>query len=140
MSHFTKTAQANIVDRIAFAEACKELGLATIVENTTIQSFYGEAAQKVDVLAKGSGRAAVGLQKQKDGKYGMVSDWYCMRGSIPSAYKKACGNDLSDQNMQNTLLQFTTKHTLMRSYRAKGYSVRTAEGKNGAINMVLSKS
>ena len=136
MSHFTKNSKANIVDRVAFEEACKELGLTNVIHDTTIQSFYGEAAQKVDVLASYGQRCQVGLQKNAKGQYDMIADWYCVNRETPSALKAQMGNGRS---AENAILQFTTKHTLARKYRSQGYNCQFTNSQDGAIKMVMTK-
>lgn len=118
MSHFTKLDKANIVDAASFIAACQELGLTNVKQNVEIKDFYGQT-MKVDVAIK-CGKFDIALKKNANDTYDMVGDWWGIRGSGLSGKLKG----LTEVDIQNMLLQYTTKHTIINRYKKQGYQVQ----------------
>ena len=140
MSHFSKLAKSNIIDVKAFVAAMKELGFTNIKENTTIKDYVGKT-MKVDV-AVDCGRYSIGLVKNESGKYDMVSDWWGIRTrcKLPPEFIKACKvQNMSDQDIQDCLLRYTTKHTLVNKYKKLGYQCVTKEDNDGKLQITMNK-
>lgn len=142
MSHFTKNSQANIIDKAAFMAACRELGSTDVREKCVIKDYYKDN-MTVDAAAR-FGDTDVGLVKAETGKgYNMVSDWWGIRTtenrnvSRPAALSKALNGDLSDQNIQNCLLKYTTKHTIVNKYKKQGFSAKVTNGTKGELKVSL---
>lgn len=140
MSHLSILAKANIIDKPAFIEGCKELGYTKITENTTIIAHDGKT-MRVDVAVT-NGKYSVGLVKNVSGKYDLVGDFQCFGWELPSAIKtalKMTGSYVSDTEIQNCILRYTTKHTLTNQYKKLGYNCKANEDKAGNIQVTMTK-
>jgi len=122
MSHFTKLERANIVNVDAFISANKELGLTEIRKNVEITDYYGNKI-KVDVAIK-VGKYDIALKKNDAGSYDMVADWWGLRTSDLPAKLKACR---SETDLQDLILKYTTKHTIVAKYKAQGWRANIKE-------------
>ena len=140
MSHLTTNSKANIVSKEAFMAACKELGYTKITENTTIKAYDGKT-MKVDVAVKNS-KGEIGLVKNATGKYDLVGDFQCFGWELSGAIREAMQTKetyVSDEEIQNCILRYTTKHTLVSKYNKLGYNCKTTTDKTGALQVVMTK-
>lgn len=134
MSHFTKIDRANIIDTVAFASACKELGFVDVRKNVEITDFYGKRIT-VDVAIK-CGKYDIALQKNKAGTYDMVADWWGVRGSnLPDKLKKC----RSDEDLQNMILKHTTKNTIVNRYKRQGFRATVREDEDENLHVELAR-
>lgn len=138
MSHFTSLQKAQIKDVEAFIAACQELGFTNIRRNVSITDYNGKTIT-VDVAAGNGGRYDVALQKNANGSYSMVSDWWGIRtsGSRLSSHFKGCAYD---EDIQNVFLKHTTKNTLINNYKRQGFRATYTESENGDLHLQLSRN
>ena len=138
MSHFTKLDKANIVSQDAFLAACEELGLYEVIKNTTITDYYGNKTN-VDVAVK-VGRYHIGLQKNQAGTYDMIADWWGVRGNLPDGkLRTALGNQFSEEDIQDCMLRYTTKHTITQKYKKLGFRINVQEDENKSLIVNMTK-
>jgi hypothetical protein len=139
MSHFVTNSKANIVDKKAFIAACKELGLTSVQENVNIKDYYGKV-MKVDV-AVACGKYHIGLLKNATGKFDMVADWWGIRCSdLPKEFKEVCkSQNMTDQDIQDCVLRYTTKNTIVNKYRLQGYACKVVDDKTGQLQVTMTK-
>jgi len=132
MSHFTKLEKANIVSQDAFLAACEELGLNEVIKNTTIKDYFGNSS-KVDVAVK-VGSYHIGLVKNDAGTYDMIADWWGVRGSqLRGKLKEALGSSYSEEDIQDCMLRYTTKHTITKKYKKMGFRINVQEDENKSL-------
>ena len=140
MSHFTTNSKCNIVDTKAFEDAVRELGFAKVTRNTMLKGYMGNT-MKVDI-AVACGSYGIGLIKNAEGKYDMVADWWGLRhpGMLPPQFIKALkGEGLTDAAIQDCVLRYTTKHTIVNKYKKMGFNCATTEDKAGNIQVTMTK-
>ena len=141
MSHFTTIKTANIVDAKAFVAACRELGFdGVLTHNTTIKDMVGKRIQ-VDLAIK-VGDYDIGLVKNAAGTYDVVADWYVIRNRAPQALVDAIGatgRNVTQTAVQNAIVQFTTKHTIVDKYKKLGYRAKVRVGDNRELVVSLSR-
>lgn len=137
MSHFTKLDKANIKSPQAFIEACKELGLTNIKENNVITDYYGNkttAAVSVKV-----GEYDIGLQENDAGNFDMIADWWGVRKqNLPGEMTSKMKSKTEDE-IQNCMLRYTTKHTITARYKKAGYKVNVSENEDRSLVVNLTK-
>lgn len=139
MSHFTKNTKVFVTDTEAFIKACRELGIKGKVSHDTLMRGYMGKKQKVALCIDAGGGYDIGLEKEAgaENKYGMVADWWGVRGQ--SGNSRFAGK--SDEDIQNMILQGTTKHAIKDKYEAQGFDVSVVEDKKtGEIKMSLTRS
>ena len=123
MSHFTAMKTANIVSKEAFVAGCKELGYTNIKEGGTIRGWAGNT-QKMDVaVTVPNSKYDFGIKKSADGKrFDVIAEDYFDRAAL------------------GKVVQFATKHQLIRDFRLKGFSARvTVDAKTQAMTVSLTK-
>jgi hypothetical protein len=75
MSHFT-TIQTQVRDLAALADACTELGLS-LAANANCRGYAGVTRKAPQVIRlKGPYDIAVEPTKEKDGTFGLTTDWW----------------------------------------------------------------
>jgi hypothetical protein len=122
MSHFT-TIKTQIKDVEALRMACQELGL-TLLQNVNARGF-GQQQRHGDFVIKLSGPYDIAVNQQKDGTYGLTTDWWA--GHV----EKEVGKDYSK------LLQLYGVHKASLEARKKGFSVLRRPQPNGSIKLIL---
>jgi len=135
MSHFTKLDRCNIIDAEAFVAACQELGFLAIRQNVEIRDYYGQTMQ-VDI-AINCGRYDIALKKNAAGTYDLVADWWGVMGSgnkLPEKLRAACR---SEAELQNMLLKYTTKHTIISRYKRQGFRAIVKEDAEQNLHVEL---
>lgn len=133
MSHFTKLAKANITDAQAFAAACRELGLQVSM-NAEGKCFSGRNKIMADVVAHVLDGDDIVLTKNEKGGYDMQADW-SYRGT-QLAQKVGLGNAT---DLQDRLIQLTTKHAIIEKYRRQGFRAQVSEDANKNLNLTLTR-
>lgn len=133
MSHFTKLAKANITNAQAFAAAAQELGLR-ISLNAEGQCFSGRNKIKADVVVHVLDGDDIVLTKNDKGGFDMQADW-SYRGN---QLAQKCGfKNASD--LQDRLIQLTTKHAIVEKYRRQGFRAEVSEDENMNLNLTLTR-
>lgn len=133
MSHFTKLAKANITNAQAFAAAAQELGLKVEL-NAEGRCFSGRNKIMADVVVKVLDGDDIVLTKNEKGGFDMQADW-SYRGQ---ALAQKCGfKNASD--LQDRLIQLTTKHTIVDRYRRQGFRAEVSEDANMNLNLTLTR-
>jgi hypothetical protein len=124
MSHFT-TIQTQIRDLDALNDACVELGVK-LVPNTSCRGFAGVTRKAPHVIQlKGPYDVAVDPSPEKDGSYGLTTDWW----DGHAAKEVGIG--------YGRLLQSYGVHKTMREARSRGLrSTRRVEA-DGSILLTL---
>ena len=124
MSHFT-TIQTQIRDIDALRDACSELGLG-FNANTTCRGYAGITRKAPHVIQlKGPYDIAVDPSPEKDGSYGLTTDWW--DGHVAREVGPGYGR----------LLQSYGVHKTMREARSRGLrSTRRIEA-DGSILLTL---
>ncbi len=139
MSHFTKNTKVFITDTEAFVKACRELGITGEVKHNTKMRGYAGKTQQVALCIDAGGGYDIGLEKEsgKEEKYGMVADWWGVRGHSGNSRFQG----LDDEAIQNLILQGTTKHTIKDKYSAMGFDVSEVKDKTtGEVKMTLTRT
>lgn len=132
MSHFTKLAKANITDPEAFAKAAEELGYKTS-RNATASCYRGRNKIEGEVVVHVIEGDDIALTKNDKGSYDMQADWSYMGGEmIRGTSFKSIGE------LQDRLLQLTTKNTIVEKYRREGWRAHVTE-QGGDLNVQLQK-
>jgi Protein of unknown function (DUF1257) len=134
MSHFTKS-ELGIAD-IDDAEAVlEELGAKNVRRNSTVRAHDGTTL-KVE-LAGDFGRYGVGLTKNANGTYDLVSDWWGVRQFLtPQMVAKLKGKH-DDASIANMIAGQSAVRTIKRTFGAKGFNVVVNETADGAIDIDL---
>jgi hypothetical protein len=133
MSHFSKNTKVFITNLDAFAAACKELGInGKVTMDTSIRMFDG-SMHKVDLAVK-VGNYDIGLQREEEGRYSMVGDWWGIRQGLPTRFQS-----LSDEEQQNLVLKTTTKCAIVSQYEGQGFNCEVVEDKTGAMDITLTR-
>jgi len=122
-----------VTDKDAFVKACREMGFnGKVKENTTIRAFDGKTEKCA--LAINTGTYDIGLVEVEEGKYNLVSDWWGVRRDNMKF------QNMSDDQLQNTVLQNTTKHTIKDKYEAIGFDVTVEPQKTGDMQITLTRN
>lgn len=122
MSHFT-TINTQIKDIEALRAACKEMKLE-LVGNAEARGFV-EQKVKGDYVLKLRGPYDVALNKQRDGSYGLTTDWW--NGHVEKEVGTKFGR----------LLQLYGVHKAIMEARKKGLAVLRRLKQDGSIKLVL---
>ncbi|MDD2708127.1 MAG: DUF1257 domain-containing protein [Verrucomicrobiae bacterium] len=125
MSHFV-TVNTQIKDITALRTACEEMGLA-LIANAEARGFSTHKTRG-DYIIKLKGPYDIALNKQKDGAYGLTTDWW------GSYVEKEVGKNYG------RLLQLYAVHKATIEARKKGHLVKrqtrqTIEGE--VINLLI---
>jgi hypothetical protein len=120
MSHFVKV-QTQINDLAALKMAAVEMGFK-VEENASIRGYYG-LGQTCELVVKLKGRYDVGFNKQEDGTYGMVCDWFA--GYVEEEIGKNGGQ----------LLQGYTYQKVAKEAGQRGYTVQKSMEKDGKMKI-----
>ncbi len=134
MSHFTKLSKAQISSVESFKSACKELGLGELSGTMTIADFSGKSIT-VDHAVK-VGNYAVGLKLGENGKYDMVADWWGVRKALPNKLRHC----KTDSDLQDALLQATTKHAILLKYQRMGFRASVTQDADRNLNIQLTRA
>ncbi|MEI6809736.1 MAG: DUF1257 domain-containing protein [bacterium] len=122
MSHFT-TIETQIKDILALANACIEMGL-TLSGNAEARG-YGSNTLKGDYVIRLKGPYDIAVNLQKDGSYGLTTDWW--DGHVEKEVGKAYGR----------LLQLYAVHKASIEARRKGHTVRRQQMQDGSIKVSI---
>ena len=122
MSHFT-TITTQIRDIEALKEACAELGL-DVAENAQARG-YNTSQIPGEYVIRLKGPYDIAVNQQKDGTYGMTTDWWA--GHV----QKEVGINYG------RLLQLYGVYKATREARRKGYVVRRQPLKDGSIKLSI---
>ena len=122
MSHFTSI-QTQIKDVEALREACRELGLE-LLQNAEARG-YGSTRQRGDFVIRLKGPYDVALNQQKDGTYGLSTDWW--DGHV----EKEVGSNYG------LLLQLYAVHKAAREARKRGLTVQRTVRTDGSIKLTI---
>lgn len=123
MSHFLQV-KTQINDLGALHDAADELGLG-FQEHTAVRGYYGTGDQ-CDVVLKLKGPYDVGFNKQEDGTYQMVCDWWS--GHVEKEIGKNGGK----------LLQSYAYHKIAREAGQHGYTCQNTMEKDGKLKVKIS--
>lgn len=143
MSHFTKLDKANVTSPEAFVKALAELGFNAKPEyNVDIHDAAGQA-MCCDVAVRThtydwSGRRVnhIGIQKRKDGRYDLMSDWWSItsKGGLPAGFAEKHGMNVTD-----AVLRVTTKHAIVDTYRKQGFVAQVKTNADRSISVTLTR-
>ena len=124
MSHFTEI-KTQIKDIEALRSACQELGL-TLLQNADARGYY-ENKTKGDyvVQLKGPYDIAVEPSAEKDGSFGLTTDWW--DGHVAKEVGAGFGR----------LLQFYGVHKTLREAHARGLRATRRTEADGSILLTL---
>lgn len=122
MSHFT-TIETQIRDIEALKVACNELGVS-VIENAEARG-YSKNRQHGDYVIRLKGPYDIAVDKQADGTYGLITDWY--DGHV----EKEVGKDFGK------LLQLYGVYKATAEARKKGYMVNRQALKDGSIKLCI---
>ncbi|WP_342479819.1 DUF1257 domain-containing protein [Paenibacillus sp. FSL L8-0340] len=125
MSHFT-TLQTTIKNIEAVRMACRELGLELVQEGQA--RGYGGRTINGDYVIKCKGPYDVVLNKQQDGHYGIITDWY--QGHVAKEIGEGGGR----------LLQTYGVVLATMEARKLGYSVSRQSMPDGSVKVVLTQA
>jgi hypothetical protein len=124
MSHFT-TIQTQIRDIASLIDACVELGLR-LVPDSTCRGYAGIVRHAPYVIKlRGPYDIAVDHAKEKDGTYGLTTDWW--DGHVAREVGDGYGRLLQSYGVHKTI-----REAALRGLR----TTRTAEA-NGVIRLTL---
>jgi hypothetical protein len=122
MSHFT-TIKTQIKDINALRLACSELSLGLL--QNAIARGYGNSSREGDYVIQVAGPYDIAVEKQKDGTFGLTTDWW--GGHVEAQVGKDFGK----------LLQLYGVHKASLEAKKKGYSVLRHARSDGSIKLVL---
>ena len=122
MSHFT-TIKTQIKDIEALRSACRELGLS-VLQNANARG-YAQDQRKGDFVIKLAGPYDIAVNLQKDGTFGLTTDWWngYVEGEVGKDYSK--------------LLQLYGVHKASLEAKKKGMSVLRRPQQDGSIKLIL---
>lgn len=123
MSHFT-TIATKIRDLEALALACAELGHGVKLVKDAVVRGIG-VKQKADYVIRLNCGYDVGVNKQADGTYALVTDWW--GGHVEKEVGKNYGKLLQAYGVNKSILEA----------RRKGYQVQRTACKNGTIRVTV---
>ena len=133
MSHFVHNTKVFVTSKEAFIKACREMGFnGKVKENTTIKDYSGKTEKCA--LSVNAGTYDIGLVEAGEGQFNLVADWWGVRRDN-SRY-----SSMSDDQIQNQLLQNTTKNTIKDKYEAIGFDVSVEPQKTGDMQITLTRS
>lgn len=137
MSHFTKLDKADITDPKAFVAAAQELGFdGKVEEDTQLRGFDGNTL-KADVAIRCK-KYDLGIVKNERGRYDMIADFWGLRmQGLPEKLQNMGVS--TDEGIQHALLRTTTKHSLMSTYKRKGFMARVQEDEKHNITVTLTR-
>lgn len=135
MSHFTRTAKANITNKDSFILACKEVGLTDIKLDTEIRDWAGKR-EKVDVAARIDDKYSVGIQRNGN-KWDILADWSMCNPS--QTVRGKIGGHGRGEDLMNALIRVTTKHTIINTYRRQGFLAKVTEDAKNNIHVTLTR-
>lgn len=122
MSHFA-TIQTQIKDIEALKAACNELGVS-VIQNAEARG-YSKNRQHGDYVIRLKGPYDIAVNLQKDGTYGLITDWW--DGHV----EKEVGKDFGK------LLQLYGVYKATTEARKKGFMVQRQALKDGAIKLMI---
>ena len=122
MSHFT-TVETLVRDIAALRDACAELGLQ-VLDNAEARG-YSENRQHGDHVIRLKGPYDIAVNKQPDGTFGLVTDWW--NGHVEQEVGAKFGR----------LLQLYGVHKAIREARRKGYTARRQTLGDGSIKLSI---
>jgi hypothetical protein len=122
MSHFTKT-KTKIKSVSALKDAVKELGLELIEKG--VARGYANNKIEGDYVIKLRGPYDVALQKQQDGSYAIVTDWW--EGHVA----KEIGRN------GEKLLQAYSVALILQTARMNGQTVKKSIREDGTVHLTL---
>ncbi|MCU6793227.1 DUF1257 domain-containing protein [Paenibacillus sp. WQ 127069] len=125
MSHFT-TLQTTIKNIEALHIACRELGLELVQEGQA-RGYQGHTVYG-DYVIKCKGPYDVVLNKQQDGQYALVTDWY--QGHVAKEIGDSGGR----------LLQTYGVVLATMEARKLGYTVSRQSMPDGSVKVVLTQA
>ena len=124
MSHFT-TIQTQVRDLAALADACAELGLS-LQQNAKCRGYATAFRMAPHVIKlKGPYDIAVEPAKEKDGTYGLTTDWW--NGHVEKEVGAKFGR----------LLQLYAVHKATQEARKRGHFVTRKAQRDGIIKLVI---
>jgi len=124
MSHFT-TIQTQIRDLDALQDACVELGFQ-LLSNAKCRGYAGVTRLAPSVIKlKGPYDIAVDPSPEKDGSYGLTTDWW--DGHVAKEVGIGYGR----------LLQSYGIHKTMREARTRGLRVLRKQEQDGSVLLTL---
>lgn len=122
MSHFT-TIETQVRDILALKEACRELGVE-LLENTSARG-YNQNQHRGDLVIRLKGPYDVALNRQKDGSYGLTTDWW--DGHVERELGAGYGK----------LLQLYGLYKAQAEARRKGLTTRRQQLGDGSIKLTI---
>jgi hypothetical protein len=122
MSHFTEI-KTEIRDADALRDACSELGL-TLLENTEARG-YNKAARHGEYVIRLKGPYDIALNRDGNRTLSLTTDWW--NGHVEKEVGKNYGR----------LLQLYGVHKATREARRRGFTVRRARLKDGAVKLTI---
>lgn len=122
MSHFASV-QTQIRDIGALRGACTELGL--VLAEIAVARGYGSNTIKGDLVIRLKGPYDIAVNKQEDGNYGLITDWW--NGHVEREVGKDYGR----------LLQLYAVHKAQIEARKKGLTVRRQALGDGSVKLVI---
>ena len=132
MSHWS-TVKTVFTNAECLIEALKELYPEhEVAKNATVRGYYSNRNMKAEVVLKAKpsqGHYDIGFQKQKDGTYSQVTDWFGARS--------VAGCD--ETTFAQKLRQMYSKHTSIKQARKYGWSVKEKTKENGDVELTLVK-
>jgi hypothetical protein len=135
MSHFSKNTKVFVTDTKAFVEACQELDIRGKVTEKEHQIKMFDGTMHKVALSVNCGKFDIGLEKEEEGRYSIVGDWWGIRQGLPQSFQR-----MGDEEIQNTILKHTTKNTIKDKYEAEGFDYSVVEDKAGAMQITLTRS
>jgi hypothetical protein len=135
MSHFVKNTKVFVTDKQAFVKACREMGLnGQVKENCTIKAMNGETAKAAIAVNVGSYDIGLVETAPGSGQFNLMGEYWYMSRENPSV------RNMNPEQIQNTLLQNTTKNTIKDKYEAIGFDVNVEPQKSGDMQITLTRS
>lgn len=122
MSHFA-TIQTQIKDIEALKLTCKEMGV-TLIQNAEARG-YSKNRQHGDYVIKLKGPYDIAVNKQQDGTYGLITDWW--DGHV----EKEVGKDFG------RLLQLYGVYKATAEARRRGHIVQRKNLTDGSIKLCI---
>ena len=122
MSHFA-TVETQVRDAAALRSACTELGLE-VLEKAAARG-YGNNSVNGDLVIRLKGPYDIALNRQKDGNYGLTTDWW--DGHVETEVGAGYGR----------LLQLYAVHKAQIEARRKGLSVRRQALVDGSVKLTI---
>lgn len=115
MSHFTKV-KTEIKSLVNLKKALDNLGLTyvegTVAQPVTINGYEGETTEVLMEIKTGC-RYSVGLIKNKDNEYELVSDWWGLETNL----------GVKQKDFVSGIMKQYAYNTVLDKVKEKGYSV-----------------